>query len=190
MINPKDLIKEGKNNLLIISGHSGSGKSYLERTIIEEFPDYFVKLPQITTRNKRKDETRQDYYFVSESTYNFMQPVLIAKLLAFSGNNYGTLPLFKDGMVNTVVASFNAIEDIMENYDKLNLNISLLHLYFNDINKIPAANKRENRNNAFIINEKRRLDIVIGRYGYRFNYSMDLEQDRGWKTPKDIFAVE
>ena len=28
-----------------------------------------------------------------------------------------------------------ALEDIMENYDKLNLNISLLHLYFNDINK-------------------------------------------------------
>lgn len=185
----QDLINPEKNNLLILAGHSGSGKSALEVDLIKTFPDYFNKLPQITTRKMRSYEHYGPdvYYFVDDQIFEIMKPALIAKECGFAGSDYGTLPLFRKNSINTVIAAANAIEDIMERYDALNLNVSLIYLMFDNINLIPKANIRPNRSGKSIKIEKFNLQKSINNYLDKFSLYIDIEQDKGWTYAKDIF---
>jgi len=57
-------------NLLVICGHSGSGKTYAESLLTKKFPNYFNKLPQVTTRPKRNNEEYgREYFFIDKNVF-------------------------------------------------------------------------------------------------------------------------
>ncbi|MCL2586705.1 MAG: AAA family ATPase [Firmicutes bacterium] len=49
--------------IVVIEGPSGAGKDTLIRQLIELHPDTYVKMPSITDRPMRKDETQGNPYF-------------------------------------------------------------------------------------------------------------------------------
>jgi len=152
------------NFLCIIAGCSGSGKSYFEKQLVETYPDYFHKLPQITTRDRRmKDE--KGYYFVSNDIYTHMKDSLIARLESFNGNKYGTIPVFEKNKINTVIASYDAIEDLFNLIDNGNLIIAPIMLLFDITDEnISKDGKRNDRDSNFLEKERTELFNVFKKY--------------------------
>jgi len=160
----KVVYDEEPNFLLIIAGCSGSGKSYFEKQLIEFYPYYFNKLPQITTRERRgKDDN--GYYFVNSDIYDYMKDTLVAKLDSFNGNQYGTIPVFEKNKINTVIASYDAIEDLFEliNSEKLFI-IPMMVLFDITEENITESGKRINRDSNFLEKERTELLNVFNLY--------------------------
>lgn len=82
---------EGNNmrNLVLIVGASGSGKSFLQRKLIENYPDEFEMVTSATTRAMRDGERDgKDYHFLSEEEFkewNFFET-------AYTGKHYYGTP--------------------------------------------------------------------------------------------------
>jgi len=150
--------------LCIIAGCSGSGKSYFEKQLVETYPEYFNKLPQVTTR-KRRVENEKGYYFIGEDTYRYMEESLIARLGSFSGSKYGTIPVFENGKINTVIVSYDAIEDLFELIDSEKLIIIPIMILF-DIKdeNISKDGKRNDRDSSFLEKERTELLNVFEKY--------------------------
>jgi len=160
----KSVYNKEPNILCIICGCSGSGKSYFEKKLVTEYSEYFNKLPQITTRKPRgKDDT--GYYFVDDSIYEYMKGSLIAKLDSFNGNQYGTIPVFTKKKINTVIASYDAIEDIFKLIDEEKFYIIPILILF-DITEgnITQDGKRNDRNLEFLEKERKELFNVFEKY--------------------------
>lgn len=152
------------NYLLILCGCSGSGKSYFERELVANYPQYFNKLPQITTRMKRNDKDN-GYYFVDGKIYNYMEDVLIARLQNFNGNKYGTLPTFDKQKINTVIASYDAIVDIFERIDREKLCIvPILVLLDIDSSNLTEDGIRTDRDSSFLEKERTELFHTYEKY--------------------------
>lgn len=74
-----------QNKLFLISGHSGSGKSSLMKSLMKN------ELVSVTTRERRSNEVEgKDYYFVSTDDFEKLveQDELIQQV-TYSGNRYG-----------------------------------------------------------------------------------------------------
>jgi len=162
---------ENPNLLLIIAGCSGSGKTTFEEKLIATHPIYFNKLPQITTREKRNDNDN-GYYFVNKDVYDYMQDSLIARLKSFNENQYGTLPLFADNKINTVIASYDAINDLFDfiNEEKLSV-IPMILLFDIDNENISEDGRRKNRDSKFLEKERNELINVYNKYKDQCVYS-------------------
>lgn len=81
------------NNLVIISGPSGSGKHSLISSVIEKCPDKFALSMSATTRKKR-DVLKDDNNYVFLSNDEFEEYIKKDKFLEYEeycGNLYGTL---------------------------------------------------------------------------------------------------
>ena len=63
------------NKFLIIMGNSGSGKNFLAKKLIEEYPQFFEETIQVTTRAKRNDY--DPYIFVDKNIRDFAYFVCI-----------------------------------------------------------------------------------------------------------------
>ncbi|MCZ8519738.1 MULTISPECIES: nucleoside/nucleotide kinase family protein [Paenibacillus] len=76
------------NNVPIVAlfGPSASGKSTILRMLSKEFPDSFITVPIVTTRQKRGDETSAERIFISEE--HFFE-LLYDDKLCFVGKYYG-----------------------------------------------------------------------------------------------------
>lgn len=74
-----------KNKLFLISGHSGSGKSSLMKSIMDN------ELISFTTRPMRQGEIEgKDYHFISQDEYQIMYANNdLAEYTYYSKNNYG-----------------------------------------------------------------------------------------------------
>jgi len=159
------------NILCIIAGCSGSGKTYFEKQLVNQYPEYFNKLPQITTRECRgKDDN--GYYFVNKNIYNYMRDVLIARLDSFNGKQYGTLPVFAKDKINTVIASYDAIDDIFNLIEREELFIIPIMLLF-DISEdnLTKDGKRTDRDSSFLEKERTELFNTFEKYKSRCIYS-------------------
>lgn len=155
----KNLLDTFKYSLLVICGVSGCGKSTFEKKLNET--PYFNKLPQVTTRKKREGEIHDQscYYFIDEVLYDKFQ--LIAKT-TFNGNKYGTIPVFDENSVNTVVASAEAINELACNARYLSLPASLYLVMLDiDTEDLPEESRREGRDDDFINNERTLLQTAI-----------------------------
>jgi len=159
------------NYLLIIAGCSGSGKSYFEKCLVEYYPKYFSKLPQITTRSRR-GKSDNGYYFVNKEIYDYMHDSLIARLDNFGENQYGTIPVFEKGKINTVIASYDAIDDLFEliNDEKLFI-IPMMILFDITDENITKEGKRINRDKEFLEKERKELYNVFEKYKNECIYS-------------------
>jgi len=159
------------NYLCIIAGCSGSGKTYFEKQLVETYPQYFNKLPQITTRERRY-ENEDSYYFVNHEIYKYMKDSLIARLDFFNGKQYGTIPVFENKKINTVIASYDAIEDLFELIDGKKLFIVPIMLLF-DITEenLTKDGKRLDRDSSFLEKERKELLNVFNKYKNRCIFS-------------------
>jgi len=71
--------------LFLIVGASGSGKSYLEFRLVENYG--LSKVVSLTTRQPRKNEVHgKDYFFVSQEEFDSAEKI---ESVVFSGNSYG-----------------------------------------------------------------------------------------------------
>lgn len=155
-----------KNVILLLCGNSGSGKSTFESKLFKRNSDKFFKLPQCTTRDKRPYEKLYDYYFISKETYDKISSTLIARIRgkSFNGTCYGTIPVFSKNKVNTCIASYEAIDDIMDIYQNNSTilkDTEIYALYF-EIDYENLRVKREGRDESFIKKEQTELINSLG----------------------------
>lgn len=81
-----DLSREQtKNKLFLVSGHSGSGKSSIMKSIMKN------ELVSVTTREKRQEEVEgKDYYFITSDEFERLkQANELIQYVTYSGNQYG-----------------------------------------------------------------------------------------------------
>lgn len=63
-------MKNEKGIIVVIEGPSGVGKDSLVKNLIEKYPHTFAKVPSMTTREMRADESQGNpYFFVDEKTF-------------------------------------------------------------------------------------------------------------------------
>jgi len=63
-------MKNEKGIVIVIEGPSGVGKDALVKKLIEKHPNMFEKVPSMTTREMRENESQGNpYYFVDEKTF-------------------------------------------------------------------------------------------------------------------------
>jgi len=154
------------NLVLIICGPSGSGKSTLEQNLIEEYPNIFHKLQQITTREPRKNESPGNpYIFIQESTFNFLQDKLIGRLGCSENSlfkdKYGSIPDFKKFHISTIILAEEALLDFKNNIKNIGNDIEYFVLGL-DVNydNLSIDVKREGRDDNFIEKERSVLNLA------------------------------
>ena len=158
-------VNSAKRKLLVICGPSGSGKSHLEKNLIEEYPDIFYKLPQVTTRKPRPGEVGT-YTFINSSTFDYLSDKLIGKLGISKDtifkDKYGTIPDFKDDGIATIILAKEAILDLKQTIEKNEIflndnNVELFIIGLDiDVDQLSPEVKttREGRGEDFIEKEK------------------------------------
>lgn len=63
-------MKNKKGIIIIIEGPSGVGKDTLVHELMKKYPNTFAKVPSMTTRAMRENESQGDpYFFVDEDTF-------------------------------------------------------------------------------------------------------------------------
>lgn len=142
--NLKDYV-DGKNDpifkIIILCGHSGSGKSYLAHKLSENGMNIPV---QVTTRPPRNQKEIDDkvYEFISDEEYEAMKDDLTFRLESFNGYKYGTKlntivkakndefvdafdrDIMTEEYINVVVASADGIQDFVDTfYEEILTNI-------------------------------------------------------------------
>lgn len=74
-----------------VCGNSGSGKTELIQRSIDEYPDYFHKVDQITTRSPRDGEAAH-YSFVNDFLYDLLlEKDFLTAVTSFDSARYGSL---------------------------------------------------------------------------------------------------
>ena len=63
-------MKNKKGIIVVIEGPSGVGKDTIVQELMKQYPNTFAKVPSMTTRSMRDNESQGDpYYFVDEPTF-------------------------------------------------------------------------------------------------------------------------
>ena len=84
-----------KPTIVFLMGNSGSGKSFLEKNILQDYSEYFHKVISHTTRPidkiDRREVTGVDYHFVSKDTFLKMKDNFeFVQITEYGGNFYGS----------------------------------------------------------------------------------------------------
>lgn len=179
--------------VLILIGNSGSGKTTLANNLVKQFPDLFTKLPQVTTREKRNNETNFiDYSFIDITSYKNIEDSLISKT-CFNNNYYGTLPLFnyQSNKINIIVASSEAVYNLFtKDLDDFNL-VPMLVEIIKPYEVLSDNEKRENRNKDFINKEIDDLNKVYLDYNnYCIFRKKIILNNSNFVNLKDILYIE
>lgn len=150
------------NKFLIIMGNSGSGKNFLAKKLIEEYPQYFEETIQVTTRAKRNDY--DPYIFVTKDQYKKLEHQLIGRTIIKTSdgeeNWYGTLFPADSEKYKIIILNKAGLEDfklIMEKHNEIweskpivACNIGLIN---HDIAKIRQMDGQGSRDDQFIQDE-------------------------------------
>lgn len=184
--------------VLLIAGCSGSGKTTFERRLFKNYPEYFFKLPQITTREKRPHEKHGlDYYFIHEDVYNLIKDGLVAKIdNSFLDYKYGTLPVFDRNRINTIIAAkegiinyFKFINEI-KNIDK-NLRFKTIIVRIDiEPDDISESAKRRHRNFDFLKKEREDTLWSFNNGDYHWKYNYIVNEKTGFIEPEKVFTME
>lgn len=63
-------MKNEKGIIIVVEGPSGVGKDAIVKSLMEHYPNMFEKVPSMTTREMREDESQgHPYFFVDEKTF-------------------------------------------------------------------------------------------------------------------------
>ena len=147
-----------KFKVLILAGPSGAGKSFIEKELVTKYPQLFHKLPQITTREMRPNETRADYLFVSKEMFISLNCHIIGQTKTPNGqgyNYYGTLPDFRQDKINTVILNEEGYANFVKYADVLNFDFYEIGF---DVKKNSIEIKRKDRDEKYIDSERKVLE--------------------------------
>ena len=176
-------------NIIALAGTSGSGKSYIAKSLCDlaslnelkkvlktntTVPIIFKKPMQYTTRPKRENETCLDYNFLTAEEYNEInrQGLLTART-HFGNNYYGTLIndfIFSEYAYNIIPVSKEALNDL-NNFEslfknkfglqtiKINIKTALVLSSYNE-----EYMKKRKRNKEFFMEEL--FDLTQTRFDY------------------------
>jgi uridine kinase len=143
-----------KKKLLVIAGPSGCGKTYIAERLHEEKSEVFVKLEQVTTREKRFPG-ENTYHFINEDIYRQAEGNLIAKT-NIDGNLYGTIPQKEDDdRIGIIIANRKGIEDLKTS----GINDRFDVYYLGIDSEIPE--KRHDRDDSFVQDERDSLKDLM-----------------------------
>ncbi len=159
------------NKLFLISGHSGSGKSSLMKSLMEN------ELISFTTRPKRKGEVDgKDYHFITEKEYSTMyNNKELAEYTYYDGNRYGLTKEELDNKLSKnhafVIVDVNGMEQLKKYYD--NCTTIMLHTTKEDamkqmLNRGDSAKDIETRLKTYQreLQNKQFYDyVVLNRHG-------------------------
>lgn len=164
--------------LLALCGVSGSGKTTLEKNLIEEYPQHFQKLQQITTRKMRVGERAGDpYTFVSREFYLSIKDQLVGRLGLKDGSifkdMYGSIPDFSSDKISTIILAEEGLQDLKDAIasgliENAQLLVFGLDVNFEDLNE---KDLRENRDADFVKKERsvlKHADIINKSSGGRY----------------------
>lgn len=100
--------------VLTISGKSCSGKTYLQNKLLEKYPYLTHKVKQFTTREKRKNENGNEYYFIKDLKEDAIGKKQILEMKSFNnGTTYGTfIEELQEDKINILVCNLNCVEQI------------------------------------------------------------------------------
>ena len=86
------------NMLLVLSGHSGAGKSYLVKAVLDEYDDFIYSVSATTRPPRRGEQEGKDYFFVTEEAFREMigSNGLIEWAKVYDTDYYGTPRWFID----------------------------------------------------------------------------------------------
>ena len=143
-------------------GNSGSGKNFLAKKLIEEYPQFFEETIQVTTRAKRNDY--DPYIFVDKNQYKKIEHQLIGRTIIKTSdgeeNWYGTILPAESNKYKIIILNAAGLDDftsVMEKHNELYENnpIAACHigLINTDIAKIRQMDGRGARDEQFIQNE-------------------------------------
>jgi len=183
---------------LILYGPSGCGKSYLCDSLIKNYPNFFFKNRQVTTRPRRENEDDNQYLFVNKTEYELLKPVLVGKT-NFNGNSYGSFyepsqfitrdennkPLLR---INIIILNFEGLLDFVRNNKSGQDNAIIVNL-----DTIVYKNERAGRNYELFLSERFRNKImkqdasVI--YDIYANPVYTLNVNDNYATMDDIFSI-
>ena len=172
------LATTGSRKLLALCGVSGSGKTTLEKNLIAEYPQYFQKLYQMSTRKMREGERYGDpYTFVSREFFLSIKDRLIGRLGVAENSlfkdYYGSIPDFSNDKISTIIVAEEAIVDLKQSIASGLIDVDRLFIFgldvkFEDLNE---KDLREGRDSNFVARERSVLshaDIInrasCGRY--------------------------
>ena len=147
-------------NLLVLCGPSGSGKSYLEDNLLNDYPDLFYKWQQVSTRKKRAGESAgKPYIFIEPQTFLHLKDKLVGRIgINGEGYNaaYGSIPDFKEGFISTVILAEEGINDLLSCMREGTIKIDnyLILGLDTDFDKLDQDAIRENRNSDFFEKER------------------------------------
>lgn len=113
--------------LLILIGHSGSGKTWLSNKLEKEHG--WFRMTQVTTRDRRIDEPEDAYSFINEKEYDDIKDSLFGKT-DVNGCKYGTCRTLYHNKFNVVVLNKKGLEDFLDKTkdDRTNLDLCILGL--------------------------------------------------------------
>lgn len=153
--------KTGTRKLLVLCGVSGSGKTTLEKNLIDEYPQYFQKLNQISTRKMRTGERFGDpYVFTSRDFYLSVKDSLIGRLGVAENSlfkdMYGSIPDFSEDKVSTIILAEEGLLDLKDSIATGRIQVDQVLIFGLDVNYEDLDNKdlREGRDLDFIQRER------------------------------------
>jgi len=137
--------------LIILVGPSGSGKSSIERRLVNELNLY--KCISHTTRDMRGNEKDGiDYHFVTEQEFKILeQKGNFLETAFFSGNHYGLVKSEVKDSGSVVVVEPNGLKQIQDIK-----NIDIFSIYINV--SVAEAARRMNARGDSIEDLKKRID--------------------------------
>jgi predicted ABC-type ATPase len=160
------------NYYLVIAGVSGSGKSVLEKKLVEIYPDEYNKIVQTTTRARRVNEAKDAYVWLTPDQYDKFKHLLIGRTY-FDGSNYGSIPVPCNGKINTIILNYEGLMDFVNNLNQKENRFVVVGIDKDN----QAIEKRETRDIELLNSERKVLD-----YCDRIFYLDDNE----WIDPAQI----
>lgn len=187
------------NKFLIIMGNSGSGKNFLAKKLIEEYPQYFEETIQVTTRAKRNDY--DPYIFVTKEQYKKLEHQLIGrtKITTTDGeeNWYGTIFPADSNKYKIIILNKAGLEDFKAIVEKFNevweaqlICACIVGLINQDIDKIQQMDGRSTRDNKFIQDEIDGIKALCPEYLDVTNEYAKLEDILAQVKKSDIYMKD
>lgn len=147
-----------KKVIIMLMGRSGSGKSYLEKKLLEKHPDEFHKVVSTTTRSPREGEVNGvHYHFVNEEAFDELDMV---QTTFFDKHKYGSdLPQYTtDHRFVTLAAVPESVAKFKEVLKSKLPDALVVCVYFNINAKRLAENMQRRGDTDDMITDRLRND--------------------------------
>lgn len=107
-----------KEKILAIFGIRGTGKSTLRNKMVALYPNSFYTMRQVTTREIRENESKDEYDWLTPDEYFEIQDTLIATTMV-NGNLYGTRTDNIDSKkIGITIVDIDGLNDLLNFEDK------------------------------------------------------------------------